>query len=387
MLRLQPVSLDQAPTPPQPLDDPREAAIAAIDTPAVVIDLERLDGNLRRMAEIARRGRIRLRPHAKSHKLPQLAHRQLALGGTGLTVAKLGEAEVFVDHGIDDILIAYPLWGAAKLRRLCALAKRARISVSADSAVVVAGLAEAAAASGVEIPVLIEIDTGFERCGVAGLEQALALAREVVLAPSLEFAGVMSFAGQSYQQRSSAGIDTVARDDITTLLDVAAGLRRAGLSVPSVSAGSTPTAARVAGVDGITEIRPGAYALSDRDQVALGWGTLEDCAVTVLMTVVSRPTPTRAIVDAGSKALSSDTSVQDGHWGTVVGRPELTFGRMTEEHGMLDVPPGVRLDIGTQLRVIPNHGCGTINMHDEVVAVHGDGTTETWTVAARAKLR
>jgi D-serine deaminase-like pyridoxal phosphate-dependent protein len=360
---------------------------ADLDTPSVLIDLNRLEGNIERMAAVARDSGVALRPHAKSHKLPEIAELQLAAGATGLTVAKLGEAEVFVDHGVEDVLVAFPLWGEKKWRTLCDLSERARVSVSLDSHEAVAGLAEVAVAQRSEIPVRVELDTGFGRCGVPGPKEAVALARRIVNTAGVVFDGIMSFAGQSYGQRTHAGIDKVAGHDAELLLRTAKMLRAAGIDVPAVSAGGTPTAQQLAVVPGITEIRPGAYALSDRDQAALGWGTLSDCALTVLTTVVSRPTQSRAVIDAGSKTLSSDLSVQDEGWGVVCERPELSIRTITEEHGIVDVPAGAELPIGTRLRVIPNHGCGTINMHDRVVAVRGGDVTDTWRVEARARVQ
>ena len=361
--------------------------IAALDTPVVLLDAGRLEANVERMAATARAGAVALRPHAKSHKLPQVAAMQRAAGAVGLTVAKLGEAEVFAAHGEDDILVAYPLWGEAKWARLCDLAETIRVSTVVDSAAGAAGLAAAAVARGLTIPVLVEVDSGFGRCGVAGPEAAAELARVVAEAAGLVLAGITSFAGQSYDEGTQAGVDAVARHDAVVLRATAAALADAGQAAPVVSAGGTPTAVQMSSEDGVTEVRPGAYALSDRNQAALGWGTLEDCALTLLATVVSRPAPTRAIIDAGSKALSSDESTRHDGWGTIAGRPELTFARMTEEHGIIDVPPGVSLDIGTRLRVIPNHCCGTINMHDEVVVIREGEVVERWPVAARAKVR
>lgn len=360
--------------------------LAELDTPAVLVDLDRLDANIARMAAIAREAGVALRPHAKSHKLPEIAARQLEAGATGLTVAKLGEAEVFVDHGITDLLLAYPLWSEEKWRRLCELSTRARIAVAADSEEAVDGLSAVVATTDLSVPVLVEVDCGFARCGVVGTDRAVALARRIAAAPGLTFEGIMSFAGQSYEAGSDAAIEDVARHDADVLLETAAAVRAAGLEVPVVSAGGTPTAPRVAAMDGITEIRPGAYALSDRDQVALGWGALADCALTVLATVVSRPTATRAVIDAGTKTMSSDRAHDDA-WGTVAGRPDLTLARMTEEHGILEVPSAADLPIGTRLRIVPNHCCGTINMHDEIVAVRHDEPVATWSVAARAKVR
>ena len=358
-----------------------------LDTPSVLLDLDRLEVNIARMSAIAREAGVALRPHAKSHKLPQIAELQLTAGAVGLTVAKLGEAEVFVGHGVDDVFVAYPLWGETKWRRLCELSVRARVSVSLDSQEAVVGLGEAASARGLEIPVRVELDTGFQRCGVPDAGAVVALARRIAETPGVAFDGLMSFAGQSYEQRTAAEIDGVANDDAELLLAAAEALRQAGLFVSTVSAGGTPTARQMAAVAGITEIRPGAYALSDRDQAALGWGSTDDCALTVLTTVVSRPSPTRAVIDAGSKTLSSDTSFQDAGFGVDVKRPEVRIRAVTEEHGMLDVPPGLDLPLGERLRVIPNHGCGTINMHDQVVVVSGDQVIDTWSVEARARVQ
>jgi D-serine deaminase-like pyridoxal phosphate-dependent protein len=358
-----------------------------LDTPSVLVDLDRLEANITRMAAVAREAGVQLRPHAKSHKLPEIAELQLAAGAVGLTVAKLGEAEVFVDHGVEDVFIAYPLWGAIKWRRLCDLAERARVSVSLDSEEAIVGLAQLAAARGIEIPVRVELDSGFERCGVGSPEAALALARIVAATDGVAFEGLMSFAGQSYEQRTARGIEAVARHDGDVLLAAAQTIRAAGIEVPVVSAGGTPTARGVAAIAGITEIRPGAYALSDRDQAALGWGTLADCAVTVLTTVVSRPTDTRAVIDAGSKTMSSDPSFQDEGWGVAVGRPELRIRSITEEHGIVELPAGADLPLGTRLQVVPNHGCGTINMHDQVTAVRGGEVIDTWRVRARARVQ
>lgn len=358
-----------------------------LDTPSVLLDLDRLERNIERMSAIAKDAGVALRPHAKSHKLPEIAELQLNAGAVGLTVAKLGEAEVFIDHGVDDVFVAYPLWGATKWQRLCDLAARARISVSLDSHEAVAGLAQVASAHGLEIPVRVEIDTGFHRCGVPDAEAAVALARRIEATPGVVFDGLMSFAGQSYDQRSRAEIDGIATHDAQLLLDATRAMRQAGLSVPTVSAGGTPTARQIAVTPGITEIRPGSYALSDRDQAAFGWASLDDCALTVLTAVVSRPSPTRAVVDAGSKTFSSDGSFQDGNFGIDLEHPGLRIRAVTEEHGMLDVPPSVELPLGDRLRVIPNHGCGTINMHDHVVVVRGEHVIDTWSVTARARVQ
>jgi D-serine deaminase-like pyridoxal phosphate-dependent protein len=356
-----------------------------LDTPCLLVDVDRLDGNIRRMAELIGDAGVRLRPHAKTHKLAQVAKRQLAAGCHGLTVAKLGEAEMLVSHGVEDVFIAYPLWGPRKWERLCHLAEQATVRVAADSYEVCEGIAAAAARRGLSIAVRIEVDTGFGRCGVQSAEEALTLAARITKLRGVELAGVMSFAGQTY----AGGPERVregALADAERLLEVAAALRDGGFEAPEVSVGSTPGAAYVAELGAVTEVRPGTYVFSDRDQVALGWGTLDDCALTVLSTVVSRPTPTRAVIDAGTKTLSSDRASTAEGFGAVRGCPGWTLASLSEEHGILEVPPGAA-PIGTPVEIIPNHACGTLNLHDWVAAVHDGVVADWWRVEGRGLVR
>jgi D-serine deaminase-like pyridoxal phosphate-dependent protein len=357
----------------------------ALDTPQVLVDLDLLDANIRRMADLVAGTGARLRPHAKTHKLLQVAQRQLAAGCDGLTVAKLGEAELFVDHGIDDVLIAYPLWGARKWERLCALAERAEVRVAADSYEVFEGISAAAARRGLSIAVRIELDTGFGRCGVQSAAEARALAERLSDLDGVRLVGLMSFAGQTYgdgpeHARAAASADAQA------LVEVAAYLRECGFGVPEISVGSTPSAAHVRELTGVTEVRPGTYVFSDRDQVALGWGTLEDCALTVLATIVSRPTPTRAVIDAGTKTLSSDRASTIDGWGAIGGHPSWKLVGLSEEHGVLELPSGEG-PIGTQIEIVPNHACGTLNMHDWIGAVSDQRVVEWWRVEGRGLVR
>jgi D-serine deaminase-like pyridoxal phosphate-dependent protein len=201
--------------------------------------------------------------------------------------------------------------------------------------------------------------------------------------PGVELVGLMGFGGHSYAQEDAAGIERVARAEAEQLIEIAHMLRHDGFAVPELSAGSTPTSPYVARVPGITEIRPGTYVFSDRDQVALGWGTLDDCALALLVTVVSRPTPTRAIIDGGTKTFGADQAARVRGWGAVRGHPDYTVARLTEEHGILELPPGTHLPIGTRLEIIPNHACGALTMHDRVSAVRDDEVVEVWPVAAR----
>jgi D-serine deaminase-like pyridoxal phosphate-dependent protein len=365
----------------------REVGVGAreVETPCLIVDLDRLDRNIRRMAHAAAAAGVGLRPHAKTHKLAPVAERQVAAGCDGVTVAKLGEAEMLVDHGIDDLFIAYPLWGEAKWQRVCRLAEQAAIRVSVDSYEACEGLSAAAARRGLRVPARIEVDTGFGRCGVQSVDEARALARRLSKLRGIELVGLMSFAGHAYAV-GPEHVRDAAVADAARVLEVAAALREDGFAVPEISVGSTPVASHVAELGGVTEIRPGAYVFSDRDQVVLGWGTLDDCALTVLATVVSRPTPTRAVIDAGTKTLTSDRAMSVEGWGAVRGQASWTLVSLYEEHGVLEVPPG-EAPIGTTVEIIPNHACGAVNMHDWVAAVRDGAVEEWWRVEGRGLVR
>jgi D-serine deaminase-like pyridoxal phosphate-dependent protein len=341
-----------------------------IDTPALVIDAQRLRANVEAMAAAAREGGVALRPHAKTHKMVEVAALQLEAGAAGLTVAKLGEAEVFVDGGCTDILIAYPLIGDTKLERLAALARRARVAVALDSLEV----ARAIAGAGADVRVRIEVDTGQHRAGVAPGDVA-ALAREAA-ALGLRVEGVMTHEGQAYAAQDLAA---ATRDAVTKLREAAATL-----DAPVISVGSTPTARFAAREPGVTEIRPGTYVFQDRTQIAHGAATPDDIAAFVLATVVSRPAPDRAVVDAGTKVLSSDRLNAPG---APVDFGALTNGwpvvRASEEHGVLSIPPDAPLNIGDQVRIVPNHICPVVNLFDEAIVIQGG----RWRVAARGLSR
>ncbi len=361
--------------------------IAELDTPSLIVDLDRLEANLQRMAEISRATGVSIRPHAKTHKIPEIGRLQIAAGSSGLTVAKLGEAEVFAEHGLDDLFIAYPLWGEQKWERLCRLAARIQVRVAADSCEVVDGISRAATRHGLRIRVRLEMESGMERCGLQSPEQAIALARQMEDLPGVELVGLMEYAGHSLQQPTVEGIRAAGVAEAEHLVGVAKALRREGFAVPELSVAGTPSGPAAARVPGITEIRPGTYLFSDRTQVATGWSSLDECALTVLATVVSRPTSTRAVVDGGSKTFSNDAAVRSPGFGAVLGHEDYALVRLSEEHGVITVPDGSRLPIGTRLRIVPNHVCACINLHDSVAAVRGEEVVAIWQVAARGKVQ
>ncbi|HEX4766914.1 MAG TPA: D-TA family PLP-dependent enzyme [Lichenihabitans sp.] len=350
-------------------------SIDDLDTPCVLIDVERVEANLARAQSYAEANGLALRPHIKTHKLPRFALRQVELGAVGVTCQKLGEAEVMADAGVTDIFLPYNILGAAKLARLKALAARVRMSVTADSEAVVAGLSRTFAGEARPLPVLVECDTGMGRCGVQTPAEALSLARRIAASPGLSFAGLMTY--------PAAGKVEANASWLAEAVDL---LRREGLPPAVVSNGGTPDLWHAGEVAGATEHRPGTYIYLDRFQVAKGVGTLDDCALTVLATVVSRPTPERAVIDAGSKSLTSDTLGLDG-FGLVLGYPEAVIRSLSEEHGTIDVMGCARKPaIGERLRIVPNHACVVSNLFDDVVLVVGDEVLESVAVAARGRV-
>jgi D-serine deaminase-like pyridoxal phosphate-dependent protein len=317
---------------------------------------------------------LALRPHIKTHKLPRLARLQLDAGARGITCQKLGEAEVMADAGFDDILISFPLVGATKAQRLAVLARRVRMSVVGDSVAAATGLASVLAREGLEVPFLVECDTGFGRTGVQTPEAAAELAAVVARLDGLHFAGLMT-----YPSVPETG---------PWLRAAREAVERAGLIVERVSGGGTPTARRTHEIGEVDEIRVGTYVYGDRTCIGNGSVPLEDCALRVIATVVSRPTRERAILDAGTKTLTSDPATGATGFGLVVEHPKAEIYALNEEHGYVDVSACARPpDVGDRVTIVPNHACGTANMHDEVVLHRGGNVVETLSIAARGKVR
>lgn len=353
-----------------------------LDTPRVVVDLERVAANIERLqAEMDRRG-IALRPHAKTHKCVAVARLQLGAGGRGITVGTLGEAEVFVAAGIDDVFLAYPLRAdgpkAARLRAVHETAPRFRVGVeSVESA---ARLATAVAGTGRALRVLVEIDPGNRRTGLAAPPEVVAVARAARDA-GLVVEGVFSHGGHGYAM-GAAG--SAGDDEVRALTGAAEALRAARFEAPTVSAGSTPTMLTAA-MGAVTEMRAGTYVYGDRQQWALGSIPAHGCAVAVATTVVAVH-PDRIVLDAGAKMLTKDRAEWLAGFGAIVGYPELVIERVNDYHGVVAAPAGVaRPRLGEVVAVIPNHVCPVIDLVDAVVAVQADGSTEDWLVDARGR--
>jgi D-serine deaminase-like pyridoxal phosphate-dependent protein len=358
----------------------------ALATPAVVVDLDVLERNIQRMAARAREAGVGLRPHAKTHKSPAIASLQRSAGARGLSLAKVGEAEVFADAGFDDVFLAYPTVGEDKARRLLALSDRVRLAVGVDSLDGARSLAEPFSAAGRTLDVMLKVDVGYGRVGVLP-EHAAALAAEVAALAGLRLRGVFTHAGHGYLAESKDGVDAIARQEGERLVETAARLREAGLALDEVSVGSTPTAAVAMRVAGVTECRPGNYVFHDASQVALGTCSVEDCALTIVATVISVPAADRAVVDAGSKTLSSDSlrPKPRGH-GSILGR-ESYLDKLSEEHGVIAVARGESFRVGERVRILPNHACVVANLHDQLVGVSQGKVETVLRVAARGRVR
>ncbi len=369
-------------------DRPILAAGETIDTPAMVVDEVNLHQNIAEMAAWAASLGVNLRPHMKTHKTPQIARLQRAAGAVGATVAKLGEAEVFVDQaGIDDVLIAYPVVGVPKIARLLALMERAHITVTLDSRPAAEALARAMYDADRTLDVYVEVNTGQDRAGMRAGDEAVALALDLARMPGLNVVGVLTHEGHAGASAPEMIAD-VALAAGQALVDTANAIRAHGVDILHVSVGSTPSAPYTPTVPGVTEMRPGTYVFYDNSIFRHGRIGPDRCAARIAATVVSRPAPDRAVVDAGSKALAMDMSPSHPGHGYIVGHPGATIARISEEHGVVLLPPDEPgFAVGDRVEIIPNHVCPTVNLTDELLVVRDGHVVDRWPVAARGKVR
>jgi D-serine deaminase-like pyridoxal phosphate-dependent protein len=359
---------------PLTLGDPQ------LDTPAVLVDLDVVESNLRAMADTAARAGLRLRPHVKTHKSLAMAARQLQRGAKGLCVATATEAEVFAQSDADDILLAYPLVGVRKLARVSPLLRTGRLTLVTDSAEVTQGYKELGEHLEIQVPVLLEIDTGMNRSGCRPRE-AVKLAADIATDPHLRLRGIMTHAGHAHDCPELAGIERVARAEAAIMGAAREDLEAAGLPVEIVSAGSTITAPYLHSSDGITEIRPGTYIYADLRTRARWACDPESIAATCLATVVSH-NDRRLTIDAGNKTLTLTTDGQFG-LGHLLGRPDVHVERLSEEHGVLvQQAPDPALRVGGRVRILPIHVCAWMDLQAEVYGVRGDQVVERIAVDA-----
>ena len=352
-----------------------ETVAREFGTPVAMVDLDRVERNIARLQAACEAAGVRNRPHIKTHKSPMIAAMQRQAGAAGITCQKLGEAEVMADAGFDDILISYNILGEEKRGRLAALMRRTQVTVCADNATVVDSLQQAAQLAGATLAVLVECDTGRRRAGVETAAEAVALARDIAGRPGLRFAGLLLYPPETAMAETQRFLD-----------EALAGLRAHGLEPSIISSGGTPNIANLGKIAGATEHRAGTYVFNDRMMLAAGAATLDDCALCVVATVVSRAGPERGIVDAGSKTLTSDVGGLQGH-GLILEHPQARIVKFAEEHGFLDLSAcNDRPQVGDVVRIVPNHVCVVVNMMDRLVATRGGTIVGEIPVAARGRI-
>ncbi len=383
-----------------------------LPTPCLLVEQARLERNLTRMQALADAQNVRLRPHAKTHKSVALARRQVALGARGLTVAKPGEAEVFVDAGFDDIRLAYTVVGEDKHARLLRLMERARISFCVDTLDGARAASAFYAAHGRRAEVLVEVDVGYGRCGVRwDHPESIRFVREVATLPGLRLTGILTHAGHAYRgprdgETAEDALRRVGNEERDRLLAFATALHEAGIpgvtpGAFEVSIGSTPSLRffenRTREGFRITEIRPGNYVFHDAIQVSLGVAPLDACALSVLTTVISKHRDPdgqeRLFLDAGKKVFTSDVARHTDGFGVILYNartmeplPHARITALSEEHAWVRVPGGATLRVGDRVRVVPNHACVVVNTRPHLYVVEGERVLDTWRVDAQGQV-
>ncbi len=374
----------------------RPCVLNDLPTPQVLIDHQRLRRNIDRTQTLANQAGQSLRPHSKTHKSPVIAKWQLERGAAGICCAKVGEAEVMAAAGVTNIRLPYPV-NPSNASRILALMDRAAVSIIVDHIDVAAGWSDAMQAAARTLDVLIKVDVGFHRCGIDPAKDALDFIQRIATKKGLRLRGLLSHAGQAYHATSEQELAAIAAAEATTLAGLQEQASRSGIELNEISVGATPTLRFSAGQPGVTELRPGNYVYFDRTQVALGAASLEECALTVLATVVTKHEG-RIILDCGSKTLTNDgargIAKAAGFGAVLVGHGEsprrvddsLLVERLSEEHATVTLAGPTALKPGDRVRVVPNHSCVVSNLVDAVQLVEGDRVIDTLPVAARGRI-
>jgi len=361
--------------------------IDCLDTPAVLIEKAVLDRNIAAMQKLADSRGVQLRVHVKSHKIPELALRQIESGAVGIAVAKIGEAEVMAAAGIEDIQVANIIIGSKKIERLRRLHEKCRLTVAIDSIEGTAGLARVFSGSARPLEVLIKVDCGLRRCGLDSPDAIRTLWEKARKLEGISIVGLMTHGGHAYGAADRDQVRQIGDHEGRLTAGFARQLKSEDFPVKTVSVGSTPTAEYCSAVEGVTELRVGNYIFNDMTQVSLGTVPPERCALTVLATVISRPSPDRAVIDAGSKALALDRGAHGSDrisgFGWIGEGCEVS--RLSEEHGIIE-PGGGRLNIGERVKIIPNHACTVVNLFNDAWLIDGSRVVEKFRVAARGMM-
>jgi len=350
-----------------------------LDTPALVVDLDAMQRNIQLMADFLGDGPVRLRPHMKTHKTPQIALLQIQAGAVGVTCQKVGEAEAMVDGGVEDVLIANQIVGPVKIARLMDLAQRARVMVAVDNADNVADLSRAAVAAGVTLGALVEINHGMNRCGTEPGQPTLDLARIVADAPGLRFMGLQAYEGHVVMLPDFEARKAAVEQALAIAMDSKALIEADGLPVPVFSGGGTGSYAITGRYPGVTELQAGSYVTMDVGYKRIGMPF--ECALTVLTTIVSRPRDGVMVGDSGLKVITPEFGMPD-----IVGLPGAKVIYLSEEHTKIEVSePLPQVKVGDKIELIPSHGCTTFNLHDWVYMTRNDVVEHAWRVTARGR--
>jgi len=352
-----------------------------LDTPALLIDLDKMEANIQTMANYFTNVSAALRPHVKTHKTPIIAHKQIAAGAIGVTCAKLGEAEAVIHAGIRDVLIANQVVGTQKIARLINLAKHAEIMVAVDNPQNVQAISEAASAKGVSIRILVEVNIGMNRCGVEPGQPTLALAQHILQSPNLKFEGLMGYEGHTVSKPDYAERDRATREAMQCLLDAKHYLEKHAVEIAIMSGGGTGTFNITGSIPEMTEVQAGSYVFMDSTYHKVeGIGERFDCALSVLATVVSRPQPNRIVVDTGLKVLAKEFGIPQP-----IGVSGLEMTGLSEEHGKMEADANSTLTPGDKLEILPTHCCTTVNLHDKYYGIRNGIVESVWEIAARGK--
>ncbi len=357
-------------------------ALAEVDTPALILELDAFERNLRRLPESLAGRNVMVRPHAKSHKCPQIALRQMALGAVGVCCQKVSEAEALVEGGVGDVLVANEVVGAPKLKRLAALAKQARVAVCADDASNIVALDEAARQFGVTLDVLVEINVGANRCGVEPGEAAVRLSQRIASSANLRFAGLQAYHGSAQHLRKVEERRAAIETAVSHVKRTRELLAQAGIACPKVTGAGTGTYVLEAASSAYDELQAGSYIFMDADYACNDWTESGiprfEHSLFVWTTVMSRPAGERALVDAGLKASSVDSGMPK-----IAGGGPAEYVRASDEHGliMLNGAPGYAL--GEKLKLIPGHCDPTVNLYDHYICIRNGRVEAIWPITAR----
>lgn len=361
-----------------------------IDTPSMIINANKMEKNIEKMANHIKAYGVALRPHTKTHKMPEIAKNQIEAGAQGITTAKIAEAEIMAEHGIDDIFVAYPIVTEAKIKRVIRLSQQINLIVGVDSLEGAKNISALAKRHQQPVQIRLEVDTGFRRTGVQ-YEEALQLAQFIHEMEYIQFRGIYTFRGGFMNGKATLDLEKAGLEEGKLMVELADRMRREGIEVRDVSVGSTPTAIYAAQVKGITEVRPGTYVFYDRMQAKLDVCALSECAATVRVTVVSRPSADLMIIDGGSKTFATDVQPNTEPlnlqgFGHIVEAPHAIVERFSEEHGMVKIREVDSFKVGDVLHVIPNHICSSVNLHNKVYIESDNGLLEERIVYARGML-